>query len=282
MILVTGATGNVGRALLQELFELGVAARALVRDRSRALNLPRGVDVVVGDWRDRDSLEGAFDGIERAFLLLPEIAVEPTSFAIELARSVGATQLVLLSSYAALGTPTPAMGVWHRAREEMIRDSGIPATTLRPTGFMTNALDWATSIQADGYVLNPIGSGKQAPIDPRDIASVATRALTAEPEDWRELVLTGGEALTMDEQVGVLAEALGRTIDVRPASSAEEVVRSRFPNGAPKPLADAIVDGFERMRADTVGLRTQTVREQLGRDPRTFRAWCAENVEAFR
>lgn len=97
-----------------------------------------------------------------------------------------------MSSFNVLGDPMPAMGRWHHEREQAVRASGIPATFLRPGGFMTNALDWLPAIRDGGYVLDPAGPGRYAPIDPADIAAVAALALTSDGHQGREYVLTGG------------------------------------------------------------------------------------------
>jgi uncharacterized protein YbjT (DUF2867 family) len=175
----------------------------------------------------------------------------------------------------------PAMGRWHHAREEIVRASGIPATILRPGGFMTNALEWVAGIRDEDFVLDPVGPGRYAPVDPADIAAVAAHVLTENGHENTEYVLTGDEALTVTEQVRILAAALGRTIEVRTVSTPEEAVRSRFPNGAPPALAAAIAEGFAQLRADTDGFRTDTVEQLLGRKPRTFAEWCAANTAAF-
>jgi uncharacterized protein YbjT (DUF2867 family) len=137
--------------------------------------------------------------------------------------------IVFLSSSNVLGDPMPAMGRWHHDREELVRGSRIPATILRPGAFMTNALDWSSTIRAGGFVLDLIGPGRYAPIDPADIAAVAAVALTEEGHEGKQYVLTGGEALTVAEQTRILATALGRHLDVRPVTSPEEAVRGDVP-----------------------------------------------------
>jgi uncharacterized protein YbjT (DUF2867 family) len=189
--------------------------------------------------------------------------------------------IVHLSSFNVLGDPMPAMGRWHHEREQIIRASGIPATFLRPGGFMTNAFDWLPTIREGGYVLDPVGPGRYAPIDPADIAAVAGLALTGDGHQGREYVLTGDEALTVTEQVRILSAATGLDIRVREPATPDEAVRARFPNGAPQALADAIIEGFALMRADATGFRTGTVQRLLGRRPRTFADWCARNADAF-
>lgn len=278
MLLITGATGHVGRALVDELDRKGVDFRVLLR--APRADLPDRVAQVIGDLGRPDSLAAALENVHKVFLLVPGTGLEHTANVVAAARSTGVQHLVYLSSYAVLGEPTPAMGRWHHEREQMIRRSGIPATFLRPTGFMTNTFDWLSTIRS-GYVLDPIGPGRAAPIDPADIASVAAAVLTQDCHQDKEYTLTGAEAFTVAEQVGILAKAIGHDLEVRPVEDAEDVVRFRYPDGAPPALAAAVVEGVRLMRADTVGLRTDAVRRITGREPRSFADWCRQNAAAF-
>ena len=282
MLLVTGATGNVGRELARELDAACVPFRVLARDPDRAAALPAGAERVRGDLGDPATLAPAFAGADRLFLLTPGIGTGHVRHAVAAAQAAGVRHIVHLSSFNVLGDPMPAMGRWHHEREQVIRASGIPATFLRPGGFMTNAFDWLPTIRQDGYVLNPAGQGRYAPIDPADIAAVAALALTEDGHQGKEYVLTGEETFTVAEQVAVLSAATGLGIEVRDPATPDEAVRARFPDGAPQALADAILEGFALLRADTTGLRTDTVRRLLGREPGTFADWCKRNADAFR
>ncbi|WUH89133.1 NAD(P)H-binding protein [Streptomyces sp. NBC_00433] len=282
MILVTGGTGNIGRELVRQLDAAGAALRVLVRDPARAAALPAAAERVTGDLTAPATLTAAFAGADRLFLLTPGIATDTAAHAVAAAQAAGVRHIVLLSSTNVLGDPMPAMGRWHHTREQIVRDSGIPATVLRPGGFMTNALDWLPTIREGGYVLDPVGPGRMAPIDPADIAAVAAHVLTGDGHEGRDYALTGAESFTVAEQVAVIAAAAGRPIAVRPAGTAREVVAARFPNGAPPALADAVVEGFALMRADTTGFRTDTVERLLGREPATFAGWCARHADVFR
>ena len=281
MLLVTGATGHVGRELARELDARSAAFRVLVREPARAAGLPERAERVVGDLDTPATLAAAMDGVERLFLLVPGIGIEHTEHAVAAARAAEVRHIVYLSSYAVIGDPVPAMGRWHRDRERLIRASGIPATFLRPGGFMTNAFDWLPTLRAGGYVLDPVGPGRAAPIDPADIAAVAAVTLTEDGHEDERYLLTGGETFTVAEQVQILAKATGRDIEVRAVATPAEAVRFRYPHGAPQALADALIEGLTLMRADTVGVRSDTVRRLLGRAPRTFADWCARNAAAF-
>jgi uncharacterized protein YbjT (DUF2867 family) len=282
MLLVTGATGNIGRELVRELEAKGAEMRVLVRDRARAAALlpdgGRRVDLAVGDLDEPATLTHAFAGVDRVFLLTPGIGTEHAVHAVAAAREAGVGHIVHLSSINVLGDPMPAMGRWHHEREKVIRASGIPATFLRPGSFMTNALAWATTIRSGGYVLDPVGPGRVASIDPADIAAVAALVLSEDGHQGWAYVLTGDEPLTVAEQVEIIAETIGRDIEVRATATPAEAARARFPDGAPQELIDAIAETFARMRADTVGFQTDTVRRLLGRRPRTFADWCARNA----
>ncbi|WP_062989055.1 NAD(P)H-binding protein [Nocardia anaemiae] len=280
MIVVTGGTGNIGRELVGELAVRGAEFRVLVRDPARVADSGRG-ELIVGDLDDPRSFPPAFDGADALFLLVPGIGLQHTIDAVNAARAAGVRHIVQLSSFNAMGDPVPAMGRWHRERERVVAESGIPATVLRPGGFMTNALAWARTIRSGGAVLDPTGPGRYAPIDPADIAAVAAEVLTGNGHHAMTYTLTGAETYTVAEQVATIAHAIGRTVEVHEAATAQQALESRYPGGAPPALAAAIIEGFELMRADTVGFRTDTVREVLGRRPRTFAEWCERNIDAF-
>ncbi|MCU1640204.1 MAG: NmrA family transcriptional regulator [Nocardia sp.] len=281
MILLTGATGNIGRELNRELATAGVEYRMLVRDPARASDPPAPAQRYLGDLDDPAALTGALDGVTALFLLVPGVGIDHTRHAVKSAQQAGVGRIVLLSSFHAAGDPVPPMGRWHREREELVLASGIPATIVRPGGLMSNALEWAPAIRAGEPILDPTGPGRFAPIDPADIAAVAARALTEPDHLPATHALTGAESLTCAEQVAILARILGRTLEIRGTSTPEEAVRARFPNGAPPALAAAILESFTQMRSDTVGLRTDSVTELLGRPPRTFAQWCEAHRDAF-
>jgi uncharacterized protein YbjT (DUF2867 family) len=282
MILITGATGHVGRELVPQVVDSGAPVRVLVRDPARADNLPAAVERVVGDLADPATLPPALDGVDRLFVLVPGIDHTPVDHLLTAARAAGVRRLTYLSSYAVGIDPLPAMGRFHHEREQLVASHAIPATILRPGGFMTNTLDWLATLRSDGVVLDPVGPGRAALIDPADIAAVAAAALLDERHTGATYTLTGDEPLTVREQVYILEQAIGAPIPVREVATPEEAVRFRYPNGAPPALAAAIVEGLRQMRADTEGLVTHDVERILGRAPGSFAGWCRRHADVFR
>jgi uncharacterized protein YbjT (DUF2867 family) len=210
--------------------------RVLVRDPARSAGLPDRAKRVTGDLGQPAMLAPAFDGADGLFLLVPGIGADHTAHAIAAAQAAGVRRIVHLSSYAVIGDPMPAMGHWHHEREQMVRACGIPATILRPSGFMTNALDWLPTIREGDFVLDPLGPGRAAPIDPADIAAVAALVLTEDGHQGAEYALTGDEVLTVTEQVRILAAAIGRDLEVRRSPPRLRPSGSATPTGHPRQL----------------------------------------------
>ncbi len=209
MILVSGATGTVGRPLVTELITAGADVRALSRTPERA-GLPPGVEVVPGDLGRPETLPPAVAGIERAFLLSggPE-GPEHDANLIAAAKQAGVAHVVILSVLGADHRADDPITRWHLAGEQAVVDSGMAWTILRPGAFMSNALMWAPSIKAQGVVYAPFAQAKTAAVDPADIAAVAAQALTGAGQDGRTYPLTGPELLSAADQVEILGAALG-------------------------------------------------------------------------
>jgi uncharacterized protein YbjT (DUF2867 family) len=281
MIVVAGASGNIGTELVRHLAASGVRTRALSREPARLQPLPAAVEVARADLLEPATLDAAFAGAEKLFLMANAANLpRATSNALPAARRAGVRHVVLVSSAAVAIEPEVAIGRWHREAEEQVRATGLAWTFLRPGNFASNALRWAGTIRAQGAVFAPAGRAS-APIDPRDIADVAARALTTEGHAGATHVLTGEELLTAAEQVAVIGAALGRAlrfVDVPPEAARAGMARS----GMEPAVADAIVELIVAGGAGRDALATTTVRAVTGRAPRAFAQWVQDHLAAFR
>jgi uncharacterized protein YbjT (DUF2867 family) len=280
--LVTGATGNVGGALARQLHEQGHSVRALVRDPSRATGLPTGIEFAVGDLDNADSVSKAVAGVEAIFLMQVGGGTAQAKTMITAARDAAVPRIVLLSSVGARLLPLDAnpIGAALAAREQVLRESGLGVTYLRPNTFASNAFWWRDSIRA-GKVIDPTGDGRKGVIDPEDIARVAVVALTEDGHVGKGYFLTGPEALTSREQVEIIADVRGRSIDFEDVTP-HEFAQTAVQRGTPPEQAHMLERLNEVLRAGRAGFVTDDVENITGTAPGTFRAWCERNVDAFR
>jgi uncharacterized protein YbjT (DUF2867 family) len=276
MILVTGATGNVGAELVTALAEAGEPVRALVRKPQNAV-LPPGVEPVAGDLNQPESLTGALAGAHGLFLL-PGYADLPGLLA--LARRAGVTRVVLLSGgSAALEDMDNAVSRYMAVSERDVRESGVPWTFLRPRAFMSNALRWLPQLAAGDVVRVPFAGVRAAAIDPFDIAAVAARALLSDGHASQIYELTGPDSLLPADQVGVLAKVLER--DLRCEGLTNEEARAEMSAAMPVEYVDAFFSFYVDGTLDESQV-LPTVREVTGQPPRTFDQWVRAHADAFR
>lgn len=282
MILVTGATGTVGRALIGQLLTAGEQVRATSRNPAAA-KLPDDVDVVRADLRDSTRLAAAMRDVDRVFLLSTGPGIpEHDAVVAGAAAQAGVARLVKLSSgRTGDDTATDPIPTWHRAGEQSVRACGVPWTIVRPLGFMSNALHWAGTIRARDAVYAPFGQGRIAVIDPRDIAAVAAVALTTDGHDGQIYTLSGPQALSPGEQTAVLGEVLGRPlgfVEVAP----EQARQAILDHGVPTEMADAIMALRATALESFTSVVHDTVERLTGTPPRTFRQWAADHATEFR
>jgi (4-alkanoyl-5-oxo-2,5-dihydrofuran-3-yl)methyl phosphate reductase len=279
MILVTGATGNIGKELIPILSETAQPLRVLVRDEKKVAHLDPHIERAVGDLNDLETLVPALRAVEKVFLVTYETQQDINI--LETAKRAGVQQIVKLSTFEATEHKIK-VGQWHYEREELIRASGLDWTFLRPGMFMSNAIEWwAESIKGQGSVFFPGGKkGRVAPIDPRDIASVAACSLTQPGHNGKAYELTGPELLTIGEMVQVISQVLGKPIqyrDIPPIAAKLFMLKS----GMEKTLVNALMEMLGTLRRDQGAILTGTVQEVTGRLPGTFEAWCREHIAAF-
>jgi (4-alkanoyl-5-oxo-2,5-dihydrofuran-3-yl)methyl phosphate reductase len=279
MILVTGATGNIGTELVPLLLAKGQGVRVVTRDAARIAQLDPRIDKVIGDLTDRETVRRAVTGVERVFMV--SLIRDPSGAAdrmlIEEAKSAGAKHIVKIS---AMRGGDGQVGPMHRDRETAVRESGLAWTFVRPGVFMANTLGWAPTIKAQGQVFSATGNGKVAPISPYDIAAVAAEALTALGHDGKSYEITGPELLSAPDQVAILSRVLGRPIaciDITIEAAADRMKKM----GAPASLVDGLSEFWRTIKAGTAAVQTQDVERVLGRPAQNYEAWCEAHKAAF-
>jgi uncharacterized protein YbjT (DUF2867 family) len=276
-MVVTGATGKVGRQVVTQLSERGVPVRAITRDPGSA-GLPAGVEVVGGDMSDPASLEPHLAGADAVFLVWPftspeEAADEGSRVVQVLARQV--PRIVYLSAQAAASRPN---SFWATI-ERLIEQSGAAWTFLRPTGFAANTLMWADQIRSRGVVRWPYGAAARSLIHERDIAAVAVVAMTDGRHAGQKYVLTGPEAITQAEQARVIGEAIGRPVrweELAPEEARQQLLAAW---GDPA-FVDSALATWAGLVTEPEPV-TQTVEQVTGIPARTFKQWAGDHVSDF-
>src|SRR5579859_5379569 len=279
-VLVTGATGRVGGAVVDLLVAAGVPVRALTRRSEAAAMLPANVEVVTGDLTVPESLDPAMRGVRAVFLVW---TAPPTTAAAVVERLATHTpRVVFLSSphqtpHPFFQQPNP-MAVLHADIERLIAAAGLESTIIRPGMFASNAVFWwAPAIRAGRPVRWPYGAAETAPVDDRDVAAVAALALYKDGHAGGDYVLTGPESLSQAEQVSIIGDVLGRRITFEELSPVE--FRSETEGSWPRPVVDMLLDAW----AATMGrpaFITSTVFDVLGSPARSFRQWVTDHAAA--
>ncbi|GAB3442834.1 NAD(P)H-binding protein [Actinophytocola sediminis] len=274
MILVTGATGNVGRHVVAGLVRAGERVRAVTRSPAEA-GLPSEVEVVRGDLADPESFVDAFAGVAGMFVfplayLAPVLRsmadVAETRSLVEVAARAGVRRLVMLGSSDSL------FGM-----ERAVESSGCAWTILRPGEFAVNKLDcWAPMIRADGVVRVAFPEASGAPVHEADIAEVAVAALLTDGHHGRRYELTGPESLTMREQVAAIAAGIGRPVGF------EQVTRERSrAELVGLGLPEDVVDHMFLAHPATPAPVSRAFEEVTGRRGRTLTEWAADHATEF-
>ena len=281
MILVTGATGTVGREVVAQLLVAGEKVRALTRNPSRA-QLDEQVELVAGDFSQPETLAKAVEGVESIFSLAfgPQLSTQEASLA-QAGKKAGARHIVKLSALRPGGEARSSIGTWHLASERALQSIGIAWTFVQPGAFMSNALNWRDSIKGRGKVFSNYGDGKVAYIHPRDIAAVAVRALTEPGHEGKVYPVTGPEALNVSELVQLLSEAVGKPIEYVPIT--DDAAREGMQKaGLPTFLIDALLPFASFVRSGKGAETLPTVEQVIGRKQLTFADWAREHAADFR
>ncbi|MFC7331513.1 NAD(P)H-binding protein [Marinactinospora rubrisoli] len=276
-VLVTGATGHVGRHVVARLLDAGRRVRALTRNPATA-RLPAGVEVCTGDLARPHTLAAALEGAE-ALYLFPEPAAAGTVAAMAAAAGVRRTVVLSSSSVREAGGGNPS-GLRHLAVERAVQDAGLDWTLVRPDEFATNTLwKWGHAIRAGEVVRLPLPRAARPLIHEADVAAVAAAALLQDGHAGRIYELTGPDLVSQVEQVHLIGVALGRTLRV------EEVSREQGRADMCRFMPEAVVDMVLTYLADAVEAPPPvlpTVEKITGRPPYDFARWAADHVRDFR
>ncbi|AWK11310.1 NmrA family transcriptional regulator [Streptomyces spongiicola] len=280
-MLVTGATGRIGRVVIDQLLHAGVPVRALTRRTEAGATLPAKVEVFTGDLAAPETLDPALNGAGPVFLVWT--APPQTAAAVVERLAAHVQRVVFLSSphrtpHPFFRQPNP-MAVLHADIERLIAATGLESTIIRPGMLASNSLAWwAPAIQTGEVVRWPHGAAETAPVDDRDIAAVAARALYQDGHVGADYVLTGPESLTQAAQVDAIADALGRQI------AFEEITPDEFRRLSEGMVPSSVVDMLLAAWSAAVGRPayiTAAVADILGTAPRTFRQWAADHATVF-
>jgi uncharacterized protein YbjT (DUF2867 family) len=285
VILVTGATGTIGKDVVKGLIAKGEQVRAMIHNPEKTPPASRepGAEYVTGDLEKPETVIAALQGAEKAFLLSPEGPRMPElhgKFA-SAARGAGVRHLVRLSILPANPEAPLPLAKWHGEADRLVMESGVPYTILRPAYFMQNNLRAARTIASEGAIYGAMGDGKVGHIDTRDIAEVAATVLTSEGHEGQIYPLTGPESLSMAEVAARLSNALGkeiRYVDVPP----EKAKAGMMAMGMPDWRADAWVGLGGMIAMGKADMATPAVKDILGREPHDIGQFAAEYAQAFR
>ena len=296
MILVTGATGNVGRRAVSELLAAGVAVRALTRSPDDA-GLPDAAQLVRGDLSKPETVRAALKGGVEAVLFVWPLPTAKRAAAVLEVVAGHTSRIVYLSSLSVqdgLERQLDPISACHAAIERLIERSGLRWNFLRPSGFATNTLVWAPQIRSGDTVRWPYGAARRSLIDERDIAAVAARVLLDERRAGERHVLTGPQALSQVEQLDAIGEAVGRRLryeETPPGRARQALFRAWgvpgiaarvLPPGAfPRRMADGMIAAWAGMTKEPEPV-TETVQAITGAPAHTFRAWANEHAAQFR
>jgi len=283
MLVVTGATGTIGRPLVDVLVAQGAEVRAITRN-PLAAGLPAGVDVVEGDPSRPDTVAPFLEGVTALFLHPRAVGTSAVEL-LALARDRGVRRVVALSAMNVDDDldeqPSRYRGDRNKEVEDAAVGSGLEWVSLRASYFAINALlAWGAQIRAGDVVRGPYASFAEAPIHERDLAEVGARALLTDALAGRRLPMTGPQSLTHEEMVAIIGDVIGRPLryqEVPPEAATQGMVQHGFPG----PFVEALMARYAEEVGQAAPLSGE-VETILGRPARTFAEWVADHAAAFR
>ncbi len=279
-ILVVGATGTLGSRLIRQLAAAGLKPRALVRSRHKGEAIASIAIPVIGDLLAPETLEPAFRGVERVFVIgkpTPDMETLERN-AIDAAVAAGARRIVYLSNFTAReGSEQRPMHI-HGLHERLVASRGVDWTVLGPTRYMTSVPFLWPPVLNQGLLLEPGGSGIMSFIDPDDVASVAVKALTEDGHEGQTYRLTSEDAYTAADLAMLLSKVVGREIRIF-EGDLDALRDALIANGAPGEHAPVMAKYFDMVAAGFYK-PTDTAAKLLGHAPRTYEDWLRANLPA--
>ena len=284
MILLTGATGTTGSATVQQLRTANVPFRLMTRDLARARALfGDGLDLVEGDFAQPETLDAAFDGIERLSLLcaFSESMVQLELSALAAAKRADIKHVVKMSAIKAAPDAPTTIRRSHGIIEQRINESGIAYTHLWPNAFMQNFRRFAPFIRDQGVFYAPVGDARISLVEIADVAAVTVAALTEDGHEGLTYEITGPEAISYGECAATLSELLDKPVRYEAVSDAA-AHQALVDAGIPATAADALIE-IDRLFREGFGAPvTDVVQRVTGRQPRSFRDFARDNAALFR
>jgi uncharacterized protein YbjT (DUF2867 family) len=284
MILITGASGNAGGAVLREVLKSGSGGRAMYRSKEDAAKAPHGAAAVVADFADQQSLRRALDGVDTIYLVCSPVRelVELESNMIDACHEAGVKRVVLNSALGAGDFPK-SFPSWHRKVEDKLKGSGMSYTILRPNGFMQNLITYfAPSIRAEGAFYQSTGNAKLSHIDLRDIAAAAAAILCSPAEHAGKIYeLNGPQALSYAEVAEKISKASGRKVqyvDIPPDAQRKALLDM----GMPELLVTALLELQEYYTSGKASKVDGTLESLIHRAPTKMDDFLKENADQFR
>jgi uncharacterized protein YbjT (DUF2867 family) len=284
MILITGASGNAGGAVLREVLKSGSGVRAMYRSKEEAAKAAKGATAVIADFADKQSLRGALESVDAVYLVCSPVRelVELESNMIDACREAGVKHVVLNSALGAGDFPK-SFPSWHRKVEDKLKASGMNYTMLRPNGFMQNLIAYfAPSIRAQGAFYQSTGDAKVSHIDLRDIAAAAAAILRSPSQHAGKIYeLNGPEALSYAEVAEKISKATGRKVqyvEIPPDAQRKALLDM----GMPDFLVTALLELQEYYASGKASKVDGTLESLIHRAPIKMDAFLTEDADQFR
>jgi uncharacterized protein YbjT (DUF2867 family) len=283
MILITGASGNVGKTVLQEVAKSGAKHRAMYRSAAEAAKAPAGTEAVIADFAKPETLNAALQNVESVYLVcspIPEL-VQLESNMIDACVAAGVEHVVQNSALGA-GDYDKSFPSWHRKVEERLKGTRLSWTILRPNSFHQNVVGFfAPTIRTQGVFYNSMRDSKNSFLDVRDIAVVAARALAGGEHAGKIYELNGPEAIDYTKLARKISKAAGREVkylDI-PIDAQRKALLEQ---GMPEWLVAALLDLQQFYLSGEGGETDGLLRRLLGRAPISMDEFLKENAAEFR